>query len=494
MVKSTLNYGIMMRILGWVLAIEAAFMAPAVLIALKTRDLVVVNAFFIAMLVALGVSFVLWLVSRNAEKGFYAKEGLVCTGLAWAVLSLIGALPFCLAGRIPNYFDALFEIVSGFTTTGASVVSDVEALGKGLLYWRSFSHWVGGMGVLVFFLAIVPAAGKNDGYMVHLLRAESPGPSVTKMVPRMRDTAVILYTLYVVLTLLDILFLLIGKMPLFDAICIAFGTAGTGGFAVLNSGLSEYTPFAQYVTTVFMLLFGINFSLYYIITMRRFRAAFKDQELNLYFSIVLISILMIAINVFRATPETGELEPTVRHSAFQVASIITTTGYSTVDFNLWPTFSKSILLVLMFCGACAGSTGGGIKVVRVLLLLKSIRRNAHQIFHPHEVRIIRMNGQRVAEQTVTNVNGYLAAYVVIVIVSFLILSADRVNYSLTTNFSAVMATFNNIGPGFDAVGATGNFSGYSSFSKLVMCLDMLLGRLEIFPILAMFAPSTYFRA
>ena len=258
MVKSTLNYGIMMRILGWVLAIESAFMVPALLIALKARDLVVVNAFFIAMLIALGVSFVFWLVSRNAEKGFYAKEGLVCTGLAWVALSLIGALPFCLAGRIPNYIDALFEIVSGFTTTGASVVSDVEALGKGLLYWRSFSHWVGGMGVLVFFLAIVPAAGKNDGYMVHLLRAESPGPSVTKMVPRMRDTAVILYTLYVALTLLDILFLLIGKMPLFDAICIAFGTAGTGGFAVLNSGLSEYTPFAQYVTTVFMLLFQLQ--------------------------------------------------------------------------------------------------------------------------------------------------------------------------------------------------------------------------------------------
>ena len=277
MVKSTLNYGIMMRILGWVLAIEAAFMAPAVLIALKTRDLVVVNAFFIAMLVALGVSFVLWLVSRNAEKGFYAKEGLVCTGIAWAVLSLIGALPFYISGRIPRYVDAFFEIVSGFTTTGASVISDVEALGKAILYWRSFSHWVGGMGVLVFFLAIVPASGRNDGYMLHILRAESPGPSVGKIVPRMRDTAVILYTLYVVLTLLDILFLLIGKMPLFDAICIAFGTAGTGGFAVLNSGLSEYTPFAQYVTTVFMLLFGINFSLYYIITMRRFRAAFKDQ-------------------------------------------------------------------------------------------------------------------------------------------------------------------------------------------------------------------------
>lgn len=483
-----------MRILGWVLAMESVFMVPALLIALRTRDLDVVYAFFFSMLIALAISFVMWFLSRNMEKGFYAKEGLVCTGLAWLAMSLIGALPFCLSGRIPHYVDALFEIISGFTTTGASVVSDVEALGKGLLYWRSFSHWVGGMGVLVFFLAVVPATGKNDGYMLHLLRAESPGPSVTKMVPRMRDTAVILYSLYVALTILDILFLLIGKMPLFDAICIAFGTAGTGGFAVLNSGLSGYTPFAQYVTTVFMLLFGVNFSLYYILTMRRFKAAFKDEELNLYLFIVLASIILIAINVFSVTPETKGLEPTVRHSAFQVASIITTTGYSTVDFNLWPTFSKAILLILMFCGACAGSTGGGIKVVRVLLLLKSIRRNAHQIFHFHEVRIIRMNKQRVAEQTVTNVNGYLAVYVLIVIASFLVLSADRVNYSLTTNFTAVMATFNNIGPGFDTVGAAGNFSGYSAISKLVMCLDMLLGRLEIFPILAMLAPTTYFRS
>lgn len=489
--RTTLNYKIMLRIHAWILAIEAVFMLPPIAIAFATRDFAAANGFLGAVFVAVAVGALLTWLSRGAEARFYAREGLVCTGMAWLVLSLIGALPFYISRRIPSYVDSLFEIISGFTTTGASILADVEALGKALLYWRSFSHWLGGMGVLVFFLALIPAGSRKDGYMLHILRAESPGPSVSKMVPRMRDTAVILYAMYFALTALDVLFLIIGRMPVFDAFCIAFGTAGTGGFAVLNSGLSTYTPFAQYVTTVFMLLFGVNFSLYYLLLLRRVRLALGDEELRLYLGIVAASILVICINIFGRTPETQGLEPTFRHSAFQVASIITTTGYSTVDFDLWPSLSKAILLCLMFCGASAGSTGGGIKVSRVLLLFKGIKRNAHQIFHPHEVRIIRMNGQRVPEQTVTNVSGYLAAYVIIVLVSFLILSADRANFSLNTNFSAVMATFNNIGPGFDAVGATCNYSSYGPLSTLVMCVDMLLGRLEIFPILAILAPSTY---
>ncbi|MDO5701969.1 MAG: TrkH family potassium uptake protein [Lachnospiraceae bacterium] len=493
MIRPTINYGIVLRIHGWILAIEAAFMVPAMLIAFFTGDAPVLKAFLVTIGIALICSSFMWFMSRNAERKFYAREGMLCTGTAWIVLSIVGALPFYLSGRIPSFVDSFFEIVSGFTTTGASILSDVEAIGKALLYWRSFSHWVGGMGVLVFFLAIIPASGRNEGYMLHLLRAESPGPAVSKMVPRMKDTAVILYSIYCALTVLDVIFLLIGRMPVFDAFCIAFGTAGTGGFAVLNTGLSTYTPFAQYVTTVFMLLFGVNFSIYYVIILKRFRNAFGDEELNLYLGIVLAAIIFIAFNIFKMTPQTQEIEPTIRHSAFQVASIITTTGYSTVDFDMWPVFSKAILMCLMFCGASAGSTGGGIKVARVLLLAKGIRRNAKQIFHPNEVRIICMNHQRVPEQTMANVNGYLSAYVAIVIVSFLILCFDRANYSMTTNFSSVMATFNNIGPGFEAVGPACNFSGYSAFSKMIMSLDMLLGRLEIFPIIAIFAPSTYLR-
>ena len=273
-----MNIKIMVRIHGWILAIEAVFMLPALVISVASGDQPAIRGFLGAICAAIAVSAAMAAFSRGAERKFYAREGLVCTGMAWIVLSIIGCLPFCFSGRVPNIFDAFFEIVSGFTTTGASILTDVEALGKGLLYWRSFSHWVGGMGVLVFFLAIIPANGKNDGYMLHLLRAESPGPSVNKMVPRMRDTAAILYTIYVALTVLDILFLLIGGLPVFDAFCIAFGTAGTGGFAVLNSGCATYSPFAQNVTTVFMLLFGVNFSIYYLLIMRRLKDGLKDDS------------------------------------------------------------------------------------------------------------------------------------------------------------------------------------------------------------------------
>lgn len=489
-----MNYRIIFRIHAWILAFDAVFMLPALMISVFGKDMPAVRGFILAIVISLGASALLAVLSRNAERRFFAREGLVATGMAWIVLSLAGALPFYLSGRIPNYCDAFFEIVSGFTTTGASVLSDVEALGKGLLYFRSFSHWVGGMGVLVFFLAIIPAGGRNDGYMLHILRAESPGPSVNKMVPKMRQTAGYLYAMYCALTMLDVLLLLlIGRMPVFDAFCIAFGTAGTGGFCVLNSGMATYTAAAQDVTTVFMLLFGVNFGLYYLMVMRQFKTALKDEELHFYLGFVTLAVLLIFLNIWHRTPESMNVESTFRHSAFQVASIITTTGYSTVDFDLWPGLSKAILLCLMFVGASAGSTGGGIKVVRVALLGKSIRRNAHQIFHPHEVRVIRMNGQRVSEQTVTNVTSYLAAYVIIVIISFLLVAADRGNFSLTTDFSAVMATFNNIGPGFDQVGASQNFSAFSNFSKLVLSLDMLFGRLEIFPILALFSASTYRR-
>ena len=488
-----MNYKMMGRIIALVVLIETALMLPALLIAAVARDGAAAGGFLISMGIMLAGSSMSLFLTRNAPKRFFAREGMVCVGMCWVVLSLLGALPFFLSGRVPNYVDAFFETVSGFTTTGASILTDVEALGHGLLFWRSFTHWVGGMGILVFFLAIVPISGNNEGFTLHILRAESPGPSVNKMVPRMRRSAAILYWMYVALTVLDIICLLIARMPVFDAFCIAFGTAGTGGFGVLNSGCATYPPAAQNVTTVFMILFGVNFGCYYLLILRNITGMLKDEELRAYLLIILAAAVLIAFNIYGKTPDTMGVEPTVRHSAFTVGSIITTTGFSTTDFDLWPSFSKAILLVLMFCGASAGSTGGGIKVVRVLLLLKGIKRNAHHIFHPQEVQVIRFNGARVGEETMSNLNAYLAAYVFIVIGTFLILSADPVNYSVSTNFSAVMATFNNIGPGIEAVGPTQNFSGYCDLSKLVMSAAMLLGRLEIFPIFALFMPSTFRR-
>lgn len=488
-----MNYKIMMRMWSWILIIEIGLMVPSFVISVATRDQMAVIGFVGAMVVAAAVAFVFFAGSNRCRMNFYAKEGMLVTAFAWIFLSIIGALPFYISGRIPGFVDALFEIISGFTTTGASVVSDVEALGKGLLFWRSFSHWIGGMGVLVFFLAIIPSAHKGEGYSLHLLRAESPGPSVNKMVPRMRDTATVLYRIYVILTAINILLLLIAKMKPFDAFCIAFGTAGTGGFSVLNSGCAEYTPLAQWITTIFMLLFGINFSVYYMIAHRRFREVAKGEEFRLYAFIVLGSIIFITANLMRFGAD-GSMGKTLRDASFQVASIITTTGYSTVDFNLWPDFSKSVLVVLMFVGACAGSTGGGIKVSRVLILLKSARRNLHNVFHPEEIRTVRIDGERVSEKTIQHVQAYLALYVFILIISFLLVSLDPKEFSMTTNFTAVMATFNNIGPGFDAVGPMANFSAYGGFSKLIMCVDMLLGRLEIYPILTMFAYSTYKKA
>ncbi len=486
-----MNFKMVLRIQSYILVILAILMIPSLGITIFTQDGPAMTGFLVGIAAAAILGGVGLIVTKQADRRYYAREGMLTTGLAWVVMSAIGCLPFFVSGRIPNYIDAFFEMVSGFTTTGASILTDVEALGKGLLFWRSFSHWIGGMGILVFFLAIIPVSGKNSGFTLHILRAESPGPSVNKMVPRMRYTAGILYILYCVLTVLDIIFLLIGDMPVYDAFCIAFGTAGTGGFAVLNSGLATYTPFAQWVTTVFMLAFGVNFGLYYLIVVKRFAAAVKDEELRMYLSIVLISITLIALNIFGKTVDTQNLEPTLRHAAFQVASIITTTGYSTVDFNLWPSFSRTIIVFLMFLGASAGSTGGGIKNVRVLLLLKSLKRNAKQIFHPHEVRVVRLNGSRVSEQTLANTNSYLVCYVAIIIISVLAISFDSGNFSFETNFTAIMATFNNIGPGLDQVGPTQNFSIYNNFSTLLMSFDMLLGRLEIFPILAIFTPALY---
>ena len=481
-----MNYRMMGRFLALILTIESVFMLPAIAISIIDGTAHVTRAFLISLAIIACVALVLWVVSRHAKKAFFAKEGLFCVGLSWLLMSMFGCLPFFLSGEIPHFIDALFEMVSGFTTTGASVLSDVEALSRGILYWRSFSHWLGGMGVLVFLLALVPAGGKNEGFTMHLLRAESPGPTVGKLVPKMRQTAAVLYVTYLALTLLDFLFLMMGDMPLFDAICTAFGTAGTGGFGIRNDSLASYSPYVQNVTTVFMLLFGVNFCCYYLLLLRQFKSVLGDEELRLYVGIVLGSIALITLNVRGLY---GGLLEALRHAAFQVSSIITTTGFSTVDFDLWPSFSKSILLVLMMIGACAGSTGGGFKCARLLLLIKSVRRNVTQLLHPRQIKIVRVNDKPVDERVLATTNAYLGAYVLIVFVSFLIVSID--GFSLMTNFSAVLACFNNIGPGFDAVGPTMNFGAFSGLSKVTLIINMLAGRLEIFPILVLFSPRTW---
>lgn len=479
-----MNYKMMGRFLAQILSIEGIFMIPALLISLFCGTPLAVKGFLVTMAVILALVTVLFLLCRGAPSVFNAKAGLVCVGISWVVLSLVGALPFYISREIPAYIDCFFETVSGFTTTGASIVPAVEELSKGILYWRSFSHWVGGMGVLVFLLAFT--GSKGQGFTMHLLRAESPGPNVGKLVPKMRKTAGILYLIYIGLTVLDILFLVAGGMPLFEAVCTAFGTAGTGGFGVKNDSLAGYSPYLQNVTTVFMALFGVNFSCYYLLLIRQWKSVALDEELRTYIGIILASVALIAWNIRGLYGSFGE---TLRHAAFQVSSIITTTGFATTDFDLWPVFSKTILLGLMIVGACAGSTGGGLKVARVLLLLKGLRRNIRQMLQPRKVELIRNNGITVDEKILSNTNAYLAAYVVIVLLVFTLLSLD--GFSVATNLSATLATFNNIGPGLDIVGPTSNFSQFSDFSKLILSFSMLAGRLEIFPILVLFSRSTW---
>ena len=480
-----MNYKMMGRFIAQIIAVEAVFMIPALIISLFCGENDAVRGFAVTLLIMAALSFVLYMVCRGAPSAFYAREGLVCVGISWIVLSLLGCLPFYISREIPRYVDAFFEIVSGFTTTGSSILTDVEALSKGILYWRSFSHWLGGMGVLVFLLAI--GSGSNEkGFTMHLLRAESPGPDVGKLVPRMRKNAGILYILYIVLTVLNIIFLQLGDMSLFEAVCTAMGTAGTGGFGIRNDSLASYSPYLQNVTTIFMILFGVNFSCFYLLLLRQWKAVIKDEELRFYAGIILCSIALIVLDL-RGYYNT--LEETVRHAAFQVSSIITTTGFATTDFDLWPAFSKSVLMALMIIGACAGSTGGGFKCARLLLVLKSLRRNIRQVLQPRKVMVIRSNGRIVDENILSNANAYLSAYVVIIALSFILISLD--GYSIGTNFTAVLACFNNIGPGLEAVGPTCNFSEFSTFSKLVLIMDMLAGRLEIFPILALFSRGTW---
>ena len=482
-----MNYKMMGRFIGQIVAVETAFLIPALLISMGYAEQAAVQAFLLTMVIMGAVAGLLLYLCRGAGKLFGAREGLVCVSLCWIVMSLLGCLPFVLSGAIPSYVDALFEMVSGFTTTGASILSDVESLPRGILYWRSFSHWVGGMGVLVFLLAIAPGEG-GKGFTMHLLRAESPGPDVGKLVPKMKTTALILYVIYIVMTIVNYIFLLVGNMDWLEALCTALGTAGTGGFGIKNDSLASYSPYIQNVTTVFMFLFGVNFNCYYLLLLRQWKGVWKDEELRFYVLLAVGCVLLIAFNVRHLY---GTWEETLRHAAFQVSSIVTTTGYGTTDFDLWPAFSKALLLLLMITGACAGSTGGGFKIGRLLLILKSLRRNIRQVLNPRKVQVVRVNNKVVDENVLDNANAYLAAYVVLVLVCFILISWDGL--SVETNLSATMACFNNIGPGLAAVGPTCNYAVYSDLSKIVLTIAMLTGRLEIFPMLVLCSRSTWTR-
>ncbi len=477
-----MNFKIIFYVLGWVLKIEAVTLALPLVCSLFYREQAMAICFGISILLCLFAGFLLSF-KEPVHRSMYAKEGFVIVALAWIFMSLFGSIPFMLSGCIPNFIHAFFETVSGFTTTGASILMDVESLPRGLLFWRSFTHWIGGMGVLVFLVAILPLSGGNN---VHLIKAESPGPSVSKLVPKIQTTAKLLYGIYIFLTLLEIAFLFFGGMSLFDAITLSFGTAGTGGFSIRNDSIAGYSPYCQNVITVFMLIFGVDFALYHLLLLRRVRPLFKSSELRTYLGIVGVSILLIMINCRHLFSSFGEALRTV---AFQVSSIITTTGYVTADYELWPSFSKAILLLLMFIGACAGSTGGGIKVSRIQILLKSIVKQIKISAHPRNTVKISLNGRPVAHETVRSVNVFMASYLVIYVASVLLVSLDNLDF--TTNFTAVAATINNVGPGLSKVGPTCNFASLSPLSVFVLSLDMLVGRLEIFPILILFSPSTW---
>ncbi len=477
-----MNIAIIRYFLGWILNVEAVLMTLPLITALVYGEQSGIY-FLITLAICGGLGF-LATFRKPKKTVFYAKEGFVCVALSWIVLSIFGALPFYLSQEIPCFEDALFEVISGFTTTGSSILTDVEALSRCMLLWRSFTHWVGGMGVIVFMLAVLPLAG--GGYNMHIMRAESPGPSVGKLVPKVRQTAKILYLLYFGITLAQILCLLLSGMPIFHTLCLSFGTAGTGGFGVLNDSIASYTYLQQAIITVFMILFGVNFNVYYLFLIRKPKDALCCEEARAYLGIILASTLLIGWNIRHLFPSLGLA---FHHAAFQVGTIITTTGFATMDFDQWPELSKTILVLLMFCGACAGSTGGGMKVSRILIAVKQVKKELGNLLHPQSIKILRLEGKKLEHNVIRSANGYFLAYALIFTASLLLVSLD--NFDFTTNFTAVAATFNNIGPGLAKVGPTCNWSEFSPFSKYIFMFDMLAGRLEIFPMLLLFSPGTW---
>lgn len=478
-----MNYRVISYILGWVLSLEALFLTVSAAVGGLYGERTAFSFLYAALIcAALGIPAV---VRKPRRMTFFMKEGFVTVALCWIVFSIFGALPFVFSGEIPHFTDALFETVSGFTTTGASVVSDVEALSHCTLFWRSFTHWIGGMGVLVFLLAILPLAG---GSQMYLMQAESPGPSVGKLVPKTRHTALILYTLYILLSVVEFILLLCGGMSAFDAVNTTFATAGTGGFGIRNSSMADFSPYIQWVVAVFMMLFGINFNLYFLVLIGRGRQALRSEELRTYLGVIAAATLCIVLNTRTAGMRLGD---TVRHAFFQVSSIITTTGFATCDFDLWPSLSKCVLVLLMLVGACAGSTGGGIKISRVLILIKRAGEELHKFIFPNSVTKIRLEKKILDREVIHTTSAFLIVYVFIFAVSTLLVSIE--GHDLETCFTAVAATFNNIGPGLSIVGPTRNFGFFSDFTKYVLIFDMLAGRLELFPMLILFSPRTWLK-
>lgn len=476
-----MNSSVIRYILGYVLRLEALFLLLPCLVAVIYREPQGLS--YLAVVILCTVLGMAMTHKKPTNYIFYLKEGCVATSLCWIFMSVFGCLPFCLTGEIPSFTDALFETISGFTTTGASILSDVEALSHCTLFWRSFTHWIGGMGVLVFLLAIVPLSGGSN---INLMRAESPGPSVGKLVPKIKYTARLLYLIYFGLTLVEIVLLLAGGMSLFDSLTISFGTAGTGGFGIKNDSLMSYSPYLQWVVSIFMILFGVNFNAYYLLLYRHFRKALSMEEVKYYLLIILAAIGIIFFNILHLS---AGIFDALTHATFQVASIITTTGFSTVDFNLWPQTSKTVLVLLMFVGACAGSTGGGIKVSRFVILIKTVIKELSSYIHPKIIKKVKVDGKPVEHEVVRSINVYFITFMIIFSASVFAISFE--GKDLITNFTAVAATINNIGPGLEMVGPTQNFGIFSPFSKYVLMFDMLAGRLELFPLLILFHPTVW---
>ena len=477
-----MNQKMVFSTVGKVVLSEALMLTPPMITALIYGESAL--PFLAAIAVSIAIGAIMLLLFRTKNQVIYAKDGFMIVALSWIALSAIGALPFVFAREIPRYVDAFFETVSGFTTTGASILTNVEAMSRGLLFWRSFTHWIGGMGILVFVMAIVPGMSDRS---IHIMRAEMPGPVVGKLVPRAKDTAKILYSIYIAMTIVEIILLIAGGMPVFDSIVHSFGTAGTGGFGIKADSIASYNAYLQWVITIFMLLFGVNFNLYYLLLIRRFRSAAKSTEFWAYLGIAFTSAALITVNTL---PHYETVSDAIRHAAFQVSSIMTTTGFATVDFDLWPMFSRAILLGLMFVGACAGSTGGGIKVSRVVLLMKSVGREVRKLTRPRSVTHVKFEGKNVDDATLSSVGTYLATYGLCFAGIVLLLCLEPA-FDFLSNFSAAAACFNNIGPGLALVGPTANYSAYSDWAKLLLSFAMLLGRLELFPLLIALSPSTW---
>ena len=479
-----MRYKIVLHTVGRVILFEAALLLLPLAVALIYGESCA-EAFIITILIAAALGFAVSRLCSGAEKDIFIREGFAIVSLSWISISAIGALPFVISGEIPSYIDAFFETVSGFTTTGASILTDVESMSRGLLFWRSLTHWLGGMGVLVFVMAIME---KVPDRSINILRAEMPGHSVDKLVPRSRSTAKILYYIYLALTVLEVVFLLCGGMPLYDSIVHALGTAGTGGFGIKADSIASYSHYLQWVITVFMLLFGVSFSLYYLILLRKWKAVLGSNELRCYLGIGFASFVIITINIY---PMYGNIADAVRLSAFQVSSLLTTTGYATADFDLWPQLSKAVLFLLMFSGGCMGSTAGGLKISRIVVLAQSVRNELRRALLPRSVSSVKLNGRRLDPLEVKAVHSYFAIYLSVIIAVFLLISFEP--FGMETNLSAAVSCVNNIGPGFALIGPSASYAAYSGFSKLVLSLAMLLGRLEIFPMLLLFSPQLWSR-